>query len=242
MTKRTAIGVALPLCLLLAGGCATPSDPGARESGAPDAAISVPPQAAASAVPSANPAAIGTPSPNSIAPAAVEVSPPEVRVGDLVLSLVFEPARHMVDQAAVFNASLAPPATPTASDTASQGAVVLNDMVRVTNNLDPTQPVPADSAQSILRHVVIRVRSGADVQAVPYLGVSLDLLLDGHPVGFGQSAVPMVPANADPPRLYYGNNVRLGQRGTYQVFVRLSRNMLLGKEQPQAAQFNVSVR
>jgi len=73
------------------------------------------------------------------------------------------------------------------------------------------------------------------------LGVSLDMLLDGRPVGFGQAVVPMA-AMADNAHLYYGNNVRLAQRGTYQVFVRLTRTVLLGKDQPQAAQFNVVVR
>jgi hypothetical protein len=86
------------------------------------------------------------------------------------------------------------------------------------------------------------VRSRDGSFAVPYLGVTIDVLLDGHPVSFGQAVVPMTSLGADPGRLYYGNNVRIVQRGTYQVFVRLNRNPLLGKDQPQAAQFNVIVR
>jgi len=37
-------------------------------------------------------------------------------------------------------------------------------------------------------------------------------------------------------------SVKLTQRGTYQVFVRLQPTALLGKDQPQAAQFNLVVR
>jgi hypothetical protein len=150
----------------------------------------------------------------------------------------------MADQAAVFNASNADPAqspTQTVPATSTQGALVLSDMIRVTNNMDPTQALPSDSGQSIVRHVAVQIRTGDTGQTVPYLGVSIDLLLDGHPMTFGQSVVPMVAQDADSPHLYYGNNVRLTQRGTYQLFVRLSRSALLGKDQPQAAQFNVLV-
>src|SRR6267143_238961 len=79
-------------------------------------------------------------------------------------------------------------ATPDASAAGtSLGAVVLSDMVRVTNNLDPTQAIPADSEQSILRHAVVDVRGRDGSSAVPYLGVTMDVLLDGHPVSFGQA-------------------------------------------------------
>jgi uncharacterized protein involved in high-affinity Fe2+ transport len=90
--------------------------------------------------------------------------------------------------------------------------------------------------------VAVQVRTSDTGQTVPYLGVSVDLLLDGHPIAFGQSVVPMVAQDADSPHLYYGNNVRLTQRGTYQLFVRLSRSALLGKDQSPTAQFNVLVR
>jgi hypothetical protein len=151
----------------------------------------------------------------------------------------------MADQAAILNATNSDAAqspTQTVPETPSQRALVLSDMIRVTNNIDPTQALPSDSAQLIVRHMAIQVRTGDTGQTVPYLGVSVDLLLDGHPMTFGQSVVPMVAQNADSPHLYYGNNVRLTQRGMYQVFVRLSRSALLGKDQPQAAQFNVLVR
>jgi uncharacterized protein involved in high-affinity Fe2+ transport len=77
---------------------------------------------------------------------------------------------------------------------------------------------------------------------VPYLSVNMDVLLDGHPIAFGVPVVPMVATEGAPGQLYYGNNLRLSQRGTYQVFVRLPRNALLGVTQPDAAQFNVIVR
>jgi hypothetical protein len=217
VSKPSAIGAALPLCLLLVSGCINAPDLG------------------------------GSPTPVAV-PATLDVSPADNRVGNVVLSLAFEAPRHMVDQAAFFaaantnamNADSAQP-TQTVPESTSQGALVLSDMLRVTNNMDPTQALPIDSQQLIVRHVAIQVRTGDTGQPVPYLGVSLDLLLDGKPMSSGQSAVPMVAQNADSPRLYYGNNVRLTQRGMYQVFVRLTRNALLGKDPPQAAQFNVLV-
>jgi len=95
---------------------------------------------------------------------------------------------------------------------------------------------------ALVRHVVLQVRSPDSGPAVPYLDVSMDVLLDGHPVAFGQAVVPMVALGADSPRLYYGNNLRLPQRGTYQIFVRMARSPMLGKDAPPAAQFNLSVR
>jgi hypothetical protein len=262
MSERHALLAAAPMvCALLALSCTTPADPNGRAQptvpppiiAAPEASPTARSGGASSATPSAaaNPLAVASPTP-SIA-VAVDISPAQVAVGDVVLSLAFEPPRHMVDQTALVSAD---PAQQAASNGAaggaggdggaaggtSLGAVVLSDMVRVTNNLDPTQAVPPDAPQSIIRHAMVDVRSRDGSSAVPYLGVSMDVLLDGHPVSFGQAVVPMVTVGPDPTRLYYGNNVRLAQRGTYQVFVRLNRNPLLGKDQPQAAQFNVVVR
>jgi hypothetical protein len=70
----------------------------------------------------------------------------------------------------------------------------------------------------------------------------MDLLLDGHPVTFGQTLVPMFTNDGSGQRLYYGNNVRLPERGTFQAFVRLDRTPLLGQDAPPAAQFNLSVK
>lgn len=237
LSRRTALGIAFPLCVLMSAGCG----------GAPDAQPAGTPASSSSPQPVANPVssaiAIGSPSPVA-ATATIDVSPAEQRVGAISMSLSFEPPRHMLDQLMALSPTNVDPAQPTPMlpDGVSKGAFVLNDMLHVTNNMDPTQPVPADSAQAIVRHVVLQVRTGDAAQPLPYLGVTLDMLLDGHPVTFGQTVVPMVAAEALSPAFYYGNNVRLGQRGMYQVFVRLSHNALLGNDQPQAAQFNVRVR
>jgi hypothetical protein len=182
--------------------------------------------------------AVASPSP---APAIEDVSPAEVAVGGVVLSLAFEPPRHMLDQAMVATSDPARQPEDPSKGPVSEGAVVLGDMVHVTNNLDATQPLPGDSAQSILRHVHVQIRTKDGSQVVPYIGVSMDVLLDGHPVQFGQSIVPMVADPASSSQLYYGNNIRLPQRGTYQVFIRMASSPLLGKDQPQAAQFNLVV-
>jgi hypothetical protein len=199
-----------------------------------------------SGTPAAAPGATAVASPGAVAqPATVEVSPSEVRIGEVVMTLAFEPPRHMIDRAMVMNTANQDPArpTPAAAEGVSKGAVVLDDMLRVTNNMDPSQAVPPDSSQSVVRHAVLNIKSGgAALSQVPYLTINVDMLLDGRPVGFGQPVVPMVAGEANPPNLYYGNNVRLGSRGTYQVFVRMAPNPLLGNGQPQAAQFNVAVR
>jgi hypothetical protein len=151
----------------------------------------------------------------------------------------------MQDEAQMVTASGQPqPAAPqpTLTGPASLGALVLNDMLHVTNNLDPTQAVPPDAAQSIVRHSVVQILTSDTRQNVPYLTVTMDLLLDGHPVSYGQSLVPMVTQDASGQRVYYGNNVRLPARGTFQVFVRMDRTAMLGQDQPGAAQFNLVVR
>jgi hypothetical protein len=227
--KRTLVRIGIPFSLLLAGCTSAP--------GAPPPATT--PNAVASPSVNASPGA----TPGSLPPAAVDVSPAQVRVGSIAASLTFEAPRHLVDQVMFFNTPNVDPqqATPVAADGASKGSIVLSDMLRVTNNMDPSQPAPPDSAQIVLRHASVRITNADGSQPIPYLGVSMDLLLDGRPITFGQALVPMVASEATPPNMYYGNNVRLSQRGTYQVFVRLSRNALLGTEQPQAAQFNVLI-
>jgi hypothetical protein len=236
LSKRTALLCAIPLTLAWVSGCG--NVPGASTDQTPGAIAS--PQPAANQITSSG-IAVGSPSP--YAPAAtLDVSPAQQRVGNISISLAFEPARHMLDQAMAFTTNVDPAQpTPSLPDTVSKGAIVLSDMLHVTNNMDPTQPVPPDSAQLVIRHAVLHISAGDSGQPIPYLGVTMDLLLDGHPVGFGQAIVPMVAADASTPSLYYGNNVRLGQRGMYQVFIRLSHNALLGNDQPQAAQFNVLV-
>jgi hypothetical protein len=174
----------------------------------------------------------------------VQVSPAQVPVGNVTVSLAFEPPRHMEDENRVTtsNAQVQPQATQPAGGPASQGAVVLSDMLHVTNNLDPTQPPPMDSAQSIIRQAVVQVMASDTHQLVPYLNVTMDLLLDGHPVTYGQTLVPLMTEDASGERVYYGNNIRLPDRGTFQVFVRLDRTPLLGQDTPPAAQFNLGVQ
>jgi hypothetical protein len=245
-SKRTLVGLALPLCaIVVASACVN----------APNGTS--PAQATATgATSSPVPTVIGavSASPTALPAATIDVSPAEQRVGGISLSLSFEPPRHMVDQAMVTAAAATTASNPDAAQPTSgqstattpaagnKGSIVLSDMLKVTNNMDALQALPADTATTVVRHVVVGVKMGDSSQAVPYLGVSMDILLDGHPLGFGQAIVPMVAAEATVPTLYYGNNVRLGQRGTYQVFVRVGRNPLLGTDQPQAGQFNVLVR
>jgi hypothetical protein len=166
-----------------------------------------------------------------------------VQVGTLSLSLAFEPARHMGAQAATSTTDPDPAHTSSANaqPAPAASASVLDGMLQVTNNIDPSQPAPQDQAQAMMRHVRIDVQDTNGGNQVPYLSATLDMLLDGRPVMSNQAVVPMVDAEATTPQLYYGNNVKLAQRGTYQVFVRLQPNALLGKDAPQAAEFNVVV-
>jgi hypothetical protein len=239
ISTRAGLAIAAAACATLAAGCQNP--PGMPST--PATSVSASPQPAAATTPA--PGVTAAASPGALAqPATLEVSPPEVRLGNFVVSLAFEPPRHMVDKTMVSNSANQDPAhpTPAVPEGASKGAVVLDDMLRVTNNMDTAQLVPPDAAQSIVRHAVLSVKNGPGSQPVPYLTINMDMLLDGRPVSFGQAVVPMVAGEADPPNMYYGNNVRIGQRGMYQVFVRMAYNPLLGKGQPQAAQFNVLVR
>jgi uncharacterized protein involved in high-affinity Fe2+ transport len=223
----------IPLLILLGAGCA--ANPNTQ------------PVATSVSQQSAQPS--GTPNPNAqpspIPAASIQVSPPEVPSGTVSMSLNFEPPRHMEDEtrAAALSAQPVPAAQPTLmAGPPSQGAIVLADMLKVTNNLDPSQPTPPDSAQSIVRQAVVQVTTADTHQLVPYLTVTMDLLLDGHPVTFGQTLVPMFTNDGSGQRLYYGNNVRLPERGTFQAFVRLDRTPLLGQDAPPAAQFNLSVK
>jgi Fe2+ transport protein len=122
-------------------------------------------------------------------------------------------------------------------------AMVLDGLLKVTNNLDPLQPAPADDAQSMVRHASIQIRAADGGNPVPYLTVSMDVLLDGRPLTSGLAVVPMIAAESPAPQaLYYGNNLKLAQRGTYQFFIRMQQTALLGKDPPQTAEFNVVIR
>jgi hypothetical protein len=94
-----------------------------------------------------------------------------------------------------------------------------------------------------MRHLNLQIRANDGGYPVPYLSVSMDILLDGRPMLAGLSAVPMTdPDSATPQLLYYGNNVKLTQRGTYQFFVRMQPTSVLGKDPPPTAEFNVVMR
>ena len=188
-------------------------------------------------------------------PVTVSVSPASVQTGGVTLSLALEPARRMIadtaaqtsDQASTSPPSATPPsASPPETGDPKQAALTaltLDGLLKVTNNLDPSQPAPPDEAQSILRHLNLQIRSNDGGYPVPYLTVSMDILLDGRPMLAGLSAVPMTaPDSATPQLLYYGNNLKLTQRGTYQIFVRMQPTSVLGKEPPPTAEFNVIMR
>lgn len=186
------------------------------------------------------PGAAATP---ALPPAAVDISPAEVEAGSLSLTLSLDRARHMLDQSASTAGDPDPAhqASGASTNAADSTAFVLAGMLQLKNNFNPAQQIPDDDPQSILRHVNVQIRSGSAADTIPYLSASLDVLLDGHPVITGVPLVPMVDAEAGPAQLYYGNNVKLTQRGTYQVFVRVMPNALLGKDPLPAAQFNVAV-
>jgi hypothetical protein len=133
-------------------------------------------------------------------------------------------------------------ASSTRSSAASSTSLVLEGLLQLTNNVDVSQPLPDDQPQSMFRHVGIEVRSGDGGAIVPYLSATVDMLLDGHPVISNVALVPMVSDDSTAaPQLYYGNNLKLTQRGSYQAFVRLAPNALLGSDPPPAAQFNLVV-
>jgi hypothetical protein len=122
-------------------------------------------------------------------------------------------------------------------------ARTLDGLLKVTNNLDPSQPVPPDDPQTVMRHLNLQIRANDGGYPVPYLSVSMDILLDGRPMISGLSVVPMTdPDSATPQLLYYGNNLKLTQRGTYQFFVRMQPSSVLGKDPPPTAEFNVVLR
>jgi len=241
--------------LLLAGvlaacGATPPGQAGGQDAGPPAPAAS--PAATARGRTSATPAAATPATPAATArgrpPAtpgggiAVDVTPGSVAVGAVTLSLALEPARPMFDQAAVLNADPAQQGQDTAKTQNAGSFILAGGVTRVTNNLDPSQAPPPDVPQAIIRHVVVQVKTADHDQPVPYLALTMDVLLDGRPVLFDQPLAPLVTADKDTPRLYYGNNVKFPQVGVYQIFVRTQRSPVLGKEQPPAAQFNLTLR
>jgi hypothetical protein len=172
----------------------------------------------------------------------VEVSPGEVALGEVILTLSVEGAQPMYD---------ASKQAPTPSGNADQqkdqnkpkGLAVLGGMaLQLTNNYDPSQSPPADQANQMVRHVALQVKDKASGQLVPHVVVSMDLLKDGRPVLQDQQLVPMVQSGGTVSQMHYGNNVKFPGPGDYQVFVRMQPSPLLGQGSAGAAQFNVSFK
>jgi hypothetical protein len=244
-----AVGVLCVFALAACGGQTADQPPTRAQT------VSTPVHPAASATASSATVAVATPSVSPGTPlpsttsnpgvsANASITPREVTVAGVTLDLSLDPARHMFDGAATTSA-LGVPQQPTPQSSAGNGsssavsAVFAGGMVGVTNNIDPSQPPPADSAESIVRHVVVHVKTKTDGQSIPYLNVTMDLLLDGHPVLYDQALEPMTTADKSSLQYYYGNNVKFPQPGTYQVFIRIQPNPILGNNPPQAAQFDV---
>jgi hypothetical protein len=180
----------------------------------------------------------------ALPPATVDVSPAQVPVGQFFVSMAVEPARHMVPQTVALTSDPDPAhqASSTSSSGSSSTSLVLEGLLQLTNNVDASQPLPDDQTQSMLRHVGVDVRTADGAATVPYLSASVDMLLDGHPVISNVALVPMVSGDSTgAQQLYYGNNFKLTQRGSYQAFVRLAPNALLGSDPPPAAQFDLVV-
>jgi hypothetical protein len=239
-----------PLAVLVfSAGCVAASSAAGPS---PSPSVLAPPVASPSPAASGLAALIATPFANSNStaptpaspPATIDVSPAQVPGDEVTFSLVMEPARRMLAQTAVIAKDPDPAHQPAAGTPAlaPATAVVLDGFLSLTNNIDPSQPAPDDQPQAMVRHVNVQIRMIDGGYAVPYLAVSLDMLLDGHPTLQNLPLMPMVAKESTAQRMYYGNNVKLTQRGSYQVFVRLQPSPVLGKDQPTTAQFNVMVR
>jgi hypothetical protein len=159
------------------------------------------------------------------------------------MTMSIERARHILDQslAAANDPDPAHQTSNGAAGSAGSTAFVLQGLLQLTNNFNPAQQIPDDLPQSMVRHINLQIHDGVAAGTIPYLATSMDVLLDGHPVVSNVPLLAMVDAEATPAQLYYGNNVKLTQRGDYQFFVRVLPSALLGKDPVPAAQFNVAV-
>ncbi len=223
------------------------SQPAAGTSPVPSPVSSPSPEMSSLATPGAartvNPSAAAA-SP-AVPPVTATVTPSSVQAGGVSLSLMLEPARRMIADTESRTAEQASNHPPGATDPqpAALTALTLDGLLKVTNNLDPSQPAPADDPQSMMRHLNLQIRANDGGYPVPYLSVSMDILLDGRPMIDSLSVVPMTaPDSATPQLLYYGNNVKLTHRGTYQFFVRMQPSSVLGRDPPPTAEFNVVMR
>jgi len=171
----------------------------------------------------------------------IEVSPGEVALGGIVLSLWIEPAQSVYDPARVASGSTGDSAKK--DNAQPKGYAVLGgSTLKVTNNFDQAQNPPADSEREIVRHVAVQIKEKQSGQLIPHINVSMDLLREGRSVLQDQPLVPMVQAGGNVAQMHYGNNVKFPGKGQYQVFVRMEPSPLLGSESVGVAQFNVSIR
>ncbi len=182
------------------------------------------------------PAPKGTPT----GPVNAQISPAEVAVGNFVMTVVVDPAQHMFDLAKEPDSDAV---DEKKAEEQQNGIAVLGGMMlKVTNNIDAAQNPQGDSPQGeVLRHVAIQLKDSTTGQLVPYLAVSMDALRDGRPALSNQSLVPELVSSQDVSQMRYGNNVRFPRKGTYQLFIRIEANPILGSEVPPAAQFNLTL-
>ena len=171
--------------------------------------------------------------------ATVAVSPAEVALGGVVLTVAIQPAAPVYDPARVAAAG----GDDQKKNPQPTGYAVLGGMaLKVTNNFDASQSPPADQSREVLRHVALQIKDKASSQLIPHVNVSIDLLRDGRPVWQDQPLVPMLQAGQGVSQMQYGNNVKFPGRGEYQIFVRLEPSPLLGDGAAGVAQFNVSIK
>jgi hypothetical protein len=234
--------------VVLAAGCVAAPTTGASPSAAaavasPVASPTLASSGLATPVAPLNSTAASTGPTPALPPATVDVSPAQVPVGQFSVSMAVQPARHMLPQAAALTGDPDPAhqASSTSSTASSSTSLVLEGLLQLTYNVDVSQPMPDDQPQSMVRHVGVEVRAGDTGATVPYLSATVDMLLDGHPVISSVALEPMVSGDSTTAQLYYGNNLKLTQRGSYQAFVRLAPNALLGTDPPPAAQFDLVV-
>ena len=131
--------------LVVTAGCVSASAAGAPS---PSPAVLASPAASPSPVISelATAATAAAVSPSGVAPApppaTVDVSPAQVQVGAVMLSMSLEPARHMLAQTAGMTSDSDPAHKASAGDPApTSTALVLDGLLSLTNNLDAREPL-----------------------------------------------------------------------------------------------------
>ena len=189
---------------------------------------------------------MSTPDPAATGTANVDVSPNEVAMGNVVITLSVQPAQSVFDPArAAANSTGGDQQQSDQQKNAAQQkgyAVLGGSGIKITNNFDGAQSPPADQPREVLRHVAVQIRDKASGQLIPYVGVSMDLLREGRPTLQDQPLIPMVQPDGGVSQMHYGNNVEFPGRGEYQIFVRMEPSPLLGSGSLGVAQFNVSIK